>query len=184
MGPLSFPRSFTTVVSCVFLLGIFAGVCREPQPPVEPNGPERSRLAQKYIYEKLPLWQRRLQLQDWNIAVFTVHPSNLRQHTLGNVHWDMEKKSAVIRVLDASDYQMPFHAALNDMEFTVVHELIHLELASLPRSEASRSDEEYAINRLADALLQFDRKDQPADVLTLRSPAVPITDKQADRSTP
>ncbi len=63
----------------------------------------------------------------------------------------------MIRVLDAADYRMPFHATLNDLEFTVVHELIHLELVSLPRSEASRSDEEYAVNNLADALLKFER---------------------------
>jgi hypothetical protein len=43
------------------------------------------------------------------------------------------------------------------MEFTIVHELIHLELASLPRSEASRSEEEYAINHLASALLDLDK---------------------------
>jgi hypothetical protein len=47
---------------------------------------------------------------------------------------------------------------LDDMEFTVVHELIHLELSSLPRSEASRRDEEYAVNQIADALLALDRK--------------------------
>jgi hypothetical protein len=44
------------------------------------------------------------------------------------------------------------------MEFTVVHELIHLELSSLPHSEASRRVEEHAVNRLADALLKLDRK--------------------------
>ena len=46
---------------------------------------------------------------------------------------------------------------LEDMEFTVVHELIHLQLSSLPRSEASRSDEEHAVNRITDALLKLDR---------------------------
>ncbi len=80
---------------------------------------------------------------------------------MGNIHWDKDKKTGVIRVLDASDYRMPYQAALNDMEFTVVHELIHLELASLPRSEASRSDEEHAINHLAGALLQFEHKYNP-----------------------
>jgi hypothetical protein len=43
------------------------------------------------------------------------------------------------------------------MEFTLVHELIHLELASLPRSDASRTDEEHAVNHMAEALLRLDR---------------------------
>ncbi len=85
------------------------------------------------------------------------HPAALRQKTLGSIRWDATTKTAVIKVLDASDYHMPLRATLKDMEFTVVHELIHLELASLPRSEASRSEEEHVINDLADALLQMDR---------------------------
>jgi hypothetical protein len=40
----------------------------------------------------------------------------------------------------------------------VVHELIHLELASLPKSEASRRKEETAVNQLAEALLALDHK--------------------------
>jgi hypothetical protein len=47
---------------------------------------------------------------------------------------------------------------LQDMEFTVVHELIHLELSSLPRSDASRREEEYAVNRITEALLKLDRE--------------------------
>jgi len=93
------------------------------------------------------------------------HPTDLRRGTLGNVHWDADKKTAVIRVLDASDYQRPFRPTLEDMEFTVVHELVHLELTSLTRnfksrSEESFSQEEQAVNRVSDALLQLDRSDQ------------------------
>jgi hypothetical protein len=70
------------------------------------------------------------------------------------------KKSAVIWVLHPSDYRLPFPEMLNDMEFTIVHELVHLELASLPRSEASRSSEEHAVNGIAEALLALDHKKQ------------------------
>jgi hypothetical protein len=44
---------------------------------------------------------------------------------------------------------------LDDMEFTIVHEMVHLELASLPRSEASRRVEEHAVNEIATALLKL-----------------------------
>jgi hypothetical protein len=46
------------------------------------------------------------------------------------------------------------------MEDTIVHELIHLELASLPTTDTSRSDEEFAVNHLAEGLLELDRKTQ------------------------
>jgi hypothetical protein len=152
---------FRAILSFGFLLGACRSICLAPQIPPEPSRAERRRLAEKFVHEELPYWQRRLQLEDWNVAVFAVHPSDLRPRTLGNVHWDKEKKTAVIRVLDASDYQTPISATLNDLEFTIVHELIHLELASLPRSEASRSDEEYAVNHLADALIKLERMGKP-----------------------
>jgi hypothetical protein len=149
-------------------LGVFSictvlvGRCSAPQTAPEPKIDQRNRLAEDFIRGKLPLWQHRLHLQDWNVTVLSVHRTDLREHTLGNIHWDKEKRTGVIRVLNASEYGMPFQATLNDIEFTIVHELIHLEMASLPRSEASRSDEEHAINRLAAALIQFEQRDKPA----------------------
>jgi hypothetical protein len=38
-------------------------------------------------------------------------------------------------------------------KLAIRHELIHLKLAALPRSEASRSSEEFAVNGFAEALL-------------------------------
>jgi hypothetical protein len=147
------------------VLGSFAGKCGAPETPKEPDARERQSLAESYLHQRLARWQERLKLQDWTISLVMSHPSELRRGTLGNVHWDAEKKTAVIRVLDAADYGRPFRATLEDMEFTVVHELVHLELTSLTRnfksrSEESFSQEEQAVNRLSDALLQLDRVDQ------------------------
>jgi hypothetical protein len=61
-------------------------------------------------------------------------------------------------VLDPSEYRLPFEEMLADIEFTLVHELVHLELASLPRSEASRSSEERAVNQITEALLGLARE--------------------------
>ena len=47
---------------------------------------------------------------------------------------------------------------LDDIEFTIVHEMVHLHLASLPRSEASRRIEEHAVNELAKALLKLAKR--------------------------
>jgi hypothetical protein len=122
---------------------------------------ERTLLAESYTNERLAVWQQRLNLQDWNISVVVARATELKPKTLGNVHWDLPKKTAVIRVLDPSDYHLPCREMLQDMEFTVVHELIHLELApilsDLQRSEANRREEEHSVNHMADALLKLDR---------------------------
>lgn len=118
-------------------------------------------LPEGYLAEKLAFWQQRLELQDWKLSVVMSSAGDLRPRTLGNIHWDSNTKTAVIRVLQASEYQLPCPGMLADMEFTVVHELIHLELSSLPRSQASRRDEEHAVNRLTDALLANERRHDP-----------------------
>jgi hypothetical protein len=122
---------------------------------------ERSLLAETFAREKLSVWQKRLNLEDWDVALEVVRSTELRPKTMGNIHWDNEKKTAVIRVLDPADYRLPFHEMLDDIEFTIVHELIHLEIAPVlshfTRSDADRSEEEYAVNHMADALLHLDR---------------------------
>ncbi len=122
---------------------------------------ERTAMAEAFSSEKLWAWQKRLNLQDWKISVLVVRTAELKPKTLGNIHWDGEKKTAVIRVLDPADYKLPQRAMLDDMEFTVVHELIHLELSPvltpLQRSDANRMEEEHAVNHMAQALLDLER---------------------------
>jgi hypothetical protein len=113
--------------------------------------------CQSFITERLSVWRKRLKLEDWNIKIILARSNDLRPKTVGNIHWDSETKEATIRVLDPADYQLTRDAMLKDMEFTVVHELIHLELTPLlstvTRSEASRGKEEHTVNALADAIL-------------------------------
>ncbi len=122
---------------------------------------ERTLMAQSYSTEKLCAWQKRLNLSDWKISLLVVRTSDLKAKTLGNIHWDGVKKTAVIRVLDPADYKLPLQAMLDDMEFTVVHELIHLELSPvltpLQRNDANRMEEEHAVNYMAQALLDLER---------------------------
>jgi hypothetical protein len=160
-------RFANPIVLLLLLLGAFAGRCLAPETPREPRLSERGPLAENYLRRRLALWQKRLKLQDWTITLVMSHPGDLRRGTLGNLHWDLEKKTARIRVLDASDYQMPFSATLKDMELTVVHELTHLELSALTgnfksRSEESVRDEENAVNSLSGAMMQLDDEDEPA----------------------
>ena len=121
---------------------------------------DNSLIAQRYLNEKLSLWQKRLNLQAWNVTVIASQRDGLRTGTLGNISWDPEKKTAVIRVLDPSNYQTSSDATLRDLEFTVVHELIHLEFSASTRpDQSSRADEEIAVNNIAEALLTLDRRD-------------------------
>ena len=115
-----------------------------------------------FASEKLWRWQQRLNLEDWKISVEVARASDLKPRTLGNIHWDTDKKTAVIHVLDPADYHLPFQDVLQDIEFTVVHELIHLQLAPvlapLQRNDANRREEEHAVNHMTEALLHLDRE--------------------------
>ena len=133
-----------------------SGAQQVPQLPPVPR--EQSHLVQTFLDDRLAVWQQRLKLQDWRISIALTPRNDLKAKTLGGIRWDKTKKSAVMWVLDPADYRLPFREMLDDMEFTIVHELVHLELASLPRSEASRSTEEHAVNGIASALLGLDRK--------------------------
>ena len=132
-----------------------------PAPTVNPEivASERAIIAESFVAEKLWFWQRHLSLQEWNVSIIFARTSDLKPKTLGNIHWDKDKKTAIIRVLDMADYHMPFQEMLQDMEFTVVHELIHLELApalsQFSRSDASRREEEHAVNHVAAALIKL-----------------------------
>jgi hypothetical protein len=153
-------RLFYSLLAVLLAAGIpiASGVAAEL-----PHGEDaRARTGvEAYLREKVALWQERLKLQDWSVSLVVSRQADLRPGTLGNIHWDADKKTAVIRVLGSSDGQT-LPPALQDMECTVVHELIHLELASLPKTDASRSEEELAVNHLAEALLALDRKDPAA----------------------
>ena len=158
MSGRSFPGFSGPLLPLLFVVICSPGIAQSAS--AEPNARERGLAAETYAKERLAIWQQRLSLADWKITIIMSHPSDLKPRTLGNIHWDADKKSAVIRVLDASDYKMSYRDMLDDMEFTVVHELIHLELSSLPRSEASRRDEEHAVNQIAEALLKLDRSNR------------------------
>ena len=145
---------------CLMLCGVMSSYAQAMLAGQTPSC-ERSLLAESFASEKLWVWQKRLNLPEWKISVVVSHSSELRPKTVGNIHWDREKKTAVIRVLDPADYNVQLVPMLRDIEFTVVHELIHLEMvpvfSDLQRTDANRLEEEYAVNHMADALIKLDR---------------------------
>jgi hypothetical protein len=141
--------------------GVAPSHAQSPSKSGETPASERKLLAECFASERLWVWQKRLNLQAWDLSVVATRADDLKPKTVGNIHWDREKKTAVIRVLDPADYHLPFDEMLRDIEFTVVHELIHLEmvpvLSDLQRTEENRREEEHAVNHMAEALLRLDR---------------------------
>ena len=123
----------------------------------QPTAADQGKLAQRFVDDRLAVWRRRLKLEDWRVSAVMTPRSDLAPKTLGGIRWDKTKRNAVIWVLDPADYRLPFREMLEDMELTIVHELVHLELATAPRREASRSNEERAVDGIAEALLALDR---------------------------
>lgn len=119
---------------------------------------EQRAYAIRHLEERLAYWQKQLQLDEWRLCVAMIRRDELRPNTVGKIRWDKRRKTAAIDVLDPADYSLAFRPMLTDMEFTIVHELVHLTLASLPRSEASRSQEEHAVNRITESLLRLDSR--------------------------
>ena len=146
------------IFSAIFFFALSVTTCAEPTGFPDAASSERYAAAQSFLTQKLFLWQDRLKLQDWNISVKLAPVSHLRPKTLGNINWDRKAKSAVITVMSPDDYKLQGKDMLDDMEMTVVHELVHLHLSGLPRSDDTKKVEEQAVNMLADALIRLDRK--------------------------
>jgi hypothetical protein len=141
------------------LVLVLTFVSAAPAWAAAPNVPECGATStSEFLNARLAFWQQRLNLQEWKLSVVSSHPGDLKPETLGNIHWDAPNKRAVVRVLAVSDYKMSCPAALEDMELTVVHELVHLTLSPLRNSATNRSDEEHAVNQIADALLKLERQ--------------------------
>jgi hypothetical protein len=119
---------------------------------------EQRQFAERFVNERLGIWQQQLNLKDWRISVILARRCDLKPRTLGAIRLEKERKSAVIWVLDPADYGTGFREALGDIEFTVVHELVHLDLRSRLPKIANRSGEEQAVNRIASALLKPERQ--------------------------
>jgi hypothetical protein len=115
-------------------------------------------ITQEQVDGWLETWSSRLRLQDWRIQAKIVRSTDLKPDTLGHIKWDSDRKTALITLLDPIDYDLPAARIEEDMEMTVLHELIHLHLSVLPRDKASRQAEEQVVNRIAGALMDLDRR--------------------------
>jgi hypothetical protein len=131
---------------------------REARPLPVPSRPTLVPIIQ--VQQWLADWQSRLKLDDWKIEARFVRSADLRPNTLGNVKWDRDKKTATIRILDPADYDLPAARIPSDVENTIVHELVHIRLCSLPADRKDPKVEEAVVNPIVDALLETERRGQ------------------------
>jgi hypothetical protein len=104
-------------------------------------------------------WQRRLRLDDWAVWVSIKRQHQFRKKDRqGECKWDLWKKEAWINILDPQDY--PDDApGPQDMERTLVHELLHLHLAAWQPEPETLEDimQEQAIHAISAALVGLRR---------------------------
>src|SRR5579864_4580712 len=110
------------------------------------------------VHDWLHVWQKRLRLDDWKIEVKIVRIWELEQGTLGHIDWSTPHHTALIKVLNPADYELPADKIPADMELSIVHELVHLHLSVLPLNKSSRTAEEQVVSMIAEALVNLERR--------------------------
>lgn len=104
-------------------------------------------------------WQKRLRLMDWLVTVRYRRADDMPLANKGGCcSWKITLKAAVVDVLDPVDYPADSHF-LQDVEVTVVHELLHLHIAPFVADDDTPEDiaQEQAIECIAQALVKAKR---------------------------
>ncbi len=79
------------------------------------------------VEASLQFWQRVFRLQDWHITVEVVHRDVLSDGTVGRIDTDLRRRTAVIKVLDPRESDLPPDEARADQLVTIAHEMVHLK---------------------------------------------------------
>jgi hypothetical protein len=107
--------------------------------------------VESHLDRQLRSWQKRLGMEEWRLTVRLVRQKDLDKNTWGNAEWDPDEKTGTISVLDPLDYNLKGGGLRLDMECTIVHELVHIQVSPLDaRDETIRED---VVNRIMTALL-------------------------------
>lgn len=97
------------------------------------------------------LWQKRLRLQDWRVTVKLV-----RKYELPDSYADTlphgKTKAAKIRIVDPGD-RNPEWADETELEWSLVHELLHLYCPDLSPGDDEDVDFETMLNLVSEALV-------------------------------
>lgn len=112
-------------------------------------------MKKKKLKKLLKRWQKRLRLRDWDIKIAVKRARHMTlDNVAGEILWNLHSKEAVIHILDPIDDECMTD---ENIEHTIVHELLHLHFAMINKlcdSPHYSTHEEQAIESIAKALLR------------------------------
>lgn len=116
-------------------------------------------MTQKELKSLLPLWQKILRLQDWDIT-FEVR---YLDEDYGSCSCDMQDKTASLEILELSHPRWKLTKKIP--EIYLVHELLHVMLWPLVGNKEDQdinkiNAEEQVVNFLADALVKLRHEEE------------------------
>lgn len=126
-------------------------------------------LTEKELNDLCKEWQETLRLQNWDIEVHIVRARDMSLAGCGgtcNAH--LQRANAFIEILDPIDYEDP---EAQDMETTLVHELLHIHLWPFDKTESGNLENdalERAVIQISRALVDLKRKVQKPSIAVVR----------------
>lgn len=114
-------------------------------------------LTEKEATRAVEKWQNVLGIRDWGVNVRLARARDMPlPNAQGVIDATNKKCMATIYLLDSADYN-PDCVVPQDMEKTIVHELLHVLLKPLGISNDLDLEEEVLIEKLSSALIGVDR---------------------------
>jgi hypothetical protein len=115
-------------------------------------------LTERQLQRLCAQWQKRLRVQDWDVRVRVKrrHQMELESKRAG-CNYSLKLKEALIEIQSPLDYQPSVWP--NDMEQSLVHELLHLHFALFSADDETPEGvaQEQAIDLIASALVSLAR---------------------------
>lgn len=114
------------------------------------------RMTVEQANRRCAYWQKRLNISDWHVKVKIVRSAKMSHgSSMGEVDIFDQKSMAIVKLLDPIDWDGTPMIPKQDMELTLVHELLHIRLYNVNTRSVVKTSvvlEEQAINALAWAL--------------------------------
>lgn len=123
------------------------------------------------LHKQLFYWQKTLYLQDWTVDLRISRLWEMEDSkTLAQCHWFLERKDAIIQVLNPLDLDGVSDKFIGgeecDYDISLCHELLHLHFAQFYR-EGDEIVHEQAINAISRGLVKAWRSQDATPDMTL-----------------
>jgi hypothetical protein len=115
--------------------------------------------TQNELEARCKIWQERLRLQDWIVYCRLSPHTEFSNDTMANVRVSVGRKEALIQII-APDHYSHLASCPQDMELSLVHELLHLHLEPMGMryDDPKQFTEEQAINSISTSLVRAWRR--------------------------